>query len=359
MRHVQLISLFSSVIRSHSTAPQLPDDDLLGLRFVVAETAMLRRMAETRLPVTIPDIRKSDMWVDKPVLRWVRAYVGVPIVVGGDVMGFLNLNSATPGFFTTEHARRLRAFAHQAGVAIRNASLFARTKNLLKTTEQQARRMRDLFDTVSDGLVLLDQARRVVRANPLGLQYLDSLCGDSDGELDHLGPEPLDRLLADAPGAPPPVHEIEVTEPRRRMFELRVHRLAPGHGDDGWLLVLHDATEEHERQMYLQGQSQLATVGRLAAGIAHDFNNIMAVITLYSQIMMGEDLSVKNRERLRVDFRAGQERVGPHSPDSRFQPPVGPRARPAIPHGFPQGTTQALTADPARVDPRGFRLRQG
>jgi GAF domain-containing protein len=44
--------------------------------------------------------------------------------VQGRVIGFLNVSSTTPGFFTPTHAERLRAFADQAAIAWQNAQLY-------------------------------------------------------------------------------------------------------------------------------------------------------------------------------------------------------------------------------------------
>ncbi len=86
-------------------------------------------MIETGRPVVISDTigyanRASPMWVDLEQTRWLHSYVGAPIRVRGQVVGFLNLNSATVGFFTDAHAERLQAFADQAAIAIENARVF-------------------------------------------------------------------------------------------------------------------------------------------------------------------------------------------------------------------------------------------
>ena len=60
-----------------------------------------------------------------PEVEWLRSYAGAPIVSKGQVIGFLNLDSVTPGHFTQEHALRLQAFANQAGIAIENARLYS------------------------------------------------------------------------------------------------------------------------------------------------------------------------------------------------------------------------------------------
>jgi PAS domain S-box-containing protein len=96
----------------------------LALSFSVADTPNLRHMAETGRTLIIPDTRAYPGWVDVEVSRWIRSYAGAPIGVKGRVVGFLNLDSGTPGFFTPDMADRLLAFADQAGIAIENARLF-------------------------------------------------------------------------------------------------------------------------------------------------------------------------------------------------------------------------------------------
>jgi len=70
-----------------------------------------------------------DTWLDKrwqpeTGYTWIRSYAGSPIQVKGKVVGFLNLDGETPGFFSPDVASRLRAFSDQAGVAIENARLY-------------------------------------------------------------------------------------------------------------------------------------------------------------------------------------------------------------------------------------------
>jgi len=55
--------------------------------------------------------------------------VGAPVRDKGVVIGFLNLDSTTPNFFTQQHANLLQAFADQAGVAIQNARLLSELQN--------------------------------------------------------------------------------------------------------------------------------------------------------------------------------------------------------------------------------------
>jgi len=101
---------------------------ILSRGFPVAEVANLKRMSETHRPVIIPDTWSDPGWLKFPETQWIRSYLGAPVLRKGEVIGFLNLASATPGFFSAFHAERLQAFADQAAVAIENARLYAETQ---------------------------------------------------------------------------------------------------------------------------------------------------------------------------------------------------------------------------------------
>jgi signal transduction histidine kinase len=75
----------------------------------------------------------------------------VPIATKDQVLGFINLGSLIPYFFTPIHADRLQAFAEQAAIAIQNARLHEETKELAAHYERQ-RLARDLHDAMSQTL---------------------------------------------------------------------------------------------------------------------------------------------------------------------------------------------------------------
>jgi PAS domain S-box-containing protein len=97
---------------------------ILALRLKAEDYPTLRRMIETRQPVCISDIETDPEWVGLDSRATMRSYVGAPMCWEGQVIGFLNLQSTTPGFFNSTHAERLRAFADQAAIAISNAQLY-------------------------------------------------------------------------------------------------------------------------------------------------------------------------------------------------------------------------------------------
>jgi len=108
----------------------------------------LRSMIETRQPIIISDTSSSPAWVVSPETAWTRSYLGAPIVLRDRLLGFFNLDSDQPNFFTPEHAQRLMAFAAQAAVAIENARLFEAERD----ARQLAEALRDTAATLSHSL---------------------------------------------------------------------------------------------------------------------------------------------------------------------------------------------------------------
>jgi signal transduction histidine kinase/ActR/RegA family two-component response regulator len=102
-------------------------DPLLGLRLPIKAMAWLREMRETGKPILILDTSEYQGWRVLPELKWVHSYLGAPIMARGQLVGFLSVDSATPGFFSQEHAEQLGAFASQAAIALENTQLVQQT----------------------------------------------------------------------------------------------------------------------------------------------------------------------------------------------------------------------------------------
>jgi len=87
-------------------------------------TPTLRQMLETREPVVIPCTSDYSGWIMTEVTRSIRSYLGAPILINHEVVGFISLDSVTDNFYQPIHAERLKAFANQAAIAMQNARLF-------------------------------------------------------------------------------------------------------------------------------------------------------------------------------------------------------------------------------------------
>ena len=106
-------------------------DAILRIEVTVDEIPNLKLMAESGKPLIVNDTYTDPQWrSDIPGIAWIRSYMGAPIVNQGVLLGFINLDAATPHFFEEKHMHRLQAFADQAAIAIRNAQLFEEKENL-------------------------------------------------------------------------------------------------------------------------------------------------------------------------------------------------------------------------------------
>lgn len=60
----------------------------------------------------------------------IHSFLGVPLIVGEQVIGMLAVDNTKPNFFTSDHARLVAAFADQVALAIQNARLFSEVQQL-------------------------------------------------------------------------------------------------------------------------------------------------------------------------------------------------------------------------------------
>ena len=173
---------FVHVVRSRGYAGHglaESEEAMQQLRLRIADCANLQWIIEHKQPFAIPDIEAYEGWLDIPESRLARSHLGVPILIDGEVIGILNLNSVTPGFFTAAHGERLKAFADQAAVAIKNARLYQQAQDAAALEERQ-RLARDLHDAVSQTLfsanVMAEALPRLWKRQPeKGLEKLTQL----------------------------------------------------------------------------------------------------------------------------------------------------------------------------------------
>lgn len=138
-------------VRVRSAVAHLSIDHELNTQTRLSQLPNHQHIIKGKQPFIIQDTVNSAVWVEQPHAAWVRSYLGVPIRIEDNVIGLINLNSSTPGFFGPRHAERLQAFADQAAIAIQNARLYEGAQELAALQERQ-RLARDLHDAVSQTL---------------------------------------------------------------------------------------------------------------------------------------------------------------------------------------------------------------
>lgn len=163
---------------------------------VIADTLNLAYMAESGHSLCIPNTDDYIGWYEKGATNWIRSSIGAPIRVGGKVLGFINLDSATPHFFNNDQAARLQAFADQAAVAVKNAQLYQeldtysgileqavaeRTAQLQATTH----RAETILNSVGEALLVLGLDGDIQQSNPAFEQQTGYTATEAQGQSHH------------------------------------------------------------------------------------------------------------------------------------------------------------------------------
>jgi signal transduction histidine kinase len=103
----------------------------------------------TRLPQIVNDVRKDPRYVPPPIPINVRTELAVPIVLGDEVFGCINIEGLNP--FDEDDVASIQIIADHLAVAIKNASLSREARQAAVMRERQ-RLARDLHDAVSQAL---------------------------------------------------------------------------------------------------------------------------------------------------------------------------------------------------------------
>lgn len=143
----------------------------------------LQQMFQTGEPLLIADTSRSTLWQDVGQTSWIRSYAAAPLQVREQVIGFLNINSDEPNFFTEETTRSLLAFATTASTAIQNARLYRNLQDHNVELEERVQertaelraakeKIERILLSVPDAVFVLDSDHHLIQANPAGENLL-------------------------------------------------------------------------------------------------------------------------------------------------------------------------------------------
>ncbi|NPV76001.1 MAG: HD domain-containing protein [Anaerolineae bacterium] len=117
----------------------------------ISKIPTLTKMYHTGEPLVIPDTMLESSWPKDGESAWIQSYAGAPIKIKNRTIGFIILNSNTPGFYNQEIADRLQAFADQAGMALNNARLLQELQQAYDKTLQGWSKALELRDYETEG----------------------------------------------------------------------------------------------------------------------------------------------------------------------------------------------------------------
>ena len=114
-----------------------------------APISLVAQAARTQEVIKIDNVHETEHWLPNPLLPDTRSELAAPMIVGGRVLGVLDVQSDRIGYFTEEDVRIQTTLAAQVAVALQNARLFTETAQRaseLELLSQVSRRLSMVLD---------------------------------------------------------------------------------------------------------------------------------------------------------------------------------------------------------------------
>ncbi len=148
--------------------PNLPD--LLGLSFPVGGNNPNTEVVHTRAPFIVADgpAVYGEFRREPHAQAGIRSWLGVPMLVGEQLVGMIALDKREPGFYTEGHAQLALAFAAQAAIAIENARLFEAEQRRAEEIETLAKVGQAVSSTLD-----LEQVLQAITTHATTLSHSD------------------------------------------------------------------------------------------------------------------------------------------------------------------------------------------
>ncbi|RMF28638.1 MAG: GAF domain-containing protein [Chloroflexi bacterium] len=110
-----------------------------GHRLKVGETGIVGYVTATGEPRIALDVGEDAVWFNNPDLPLTRSELALPLKVGDETIGALDVQSTEEAAFTEEDVTVLSMLADQVAIAIQNARLLAQTQQALAEVEETHR----------------------------------------------------------------------------------------------------------------------------------------------------------------------------------------------------------------------------
>jgi len=260
----------------------------------------LQSMLSSGKPLVISNTRLDALWRRVEQTTWIQSYAAAPLRVHGQIIGFLNMNSDQAGFFTQEIVPRLQAFADTAAAAIQNARLYQRVQHYAAELEDRVRertaelsaakeRIEHILVSVPDAILVLDENRHLIHANPAGEALL--VQAEQQG-LDIFSPAFLAQL--DSGGVPSERNVVQIQE---RSYQALASPMPFKGSKAAMVIVFRDVTRFRELD-------RMKT--QFISDVSHELRTPLTNLSLYLDLLSATNDAERSQKYLSVLRRETQ-----------------------------------------------------
>ena len=131
--------------------------------------------------INVPDVRRDKRWLrEEGRADEVRSVVAIPLKTKDETLGVLMLTSPKLNYFTEAQTQLMMTIANEIAIVIHNAELYSfiteqglRLADLLDSQREETSKSQAIFQSVTEGVIVLDEQQRVVLFNPSAEQVLN------------------------------------------------------------------------------------------------------------------------------------------------------------------------------------------
>jgi GAF domain-containing protein/nitrogen-specific signal transduction histidine kinase len=286
------------------------------------------RVLETKRPVDVPNVMDEENYrsgvpaaLGMVEVGGFRAFVNVPLVKDGKVLGFFTIYRRVVGKLSDKQIALLENFATQVVIAMESARLLHELRARTDELAQRQVELRVTFENMGDGVAMFDATPRLVAWNRKFQEIFDvseGLLEERRTYADYIrylaergdyGPESdVDKQVRLITANVGQHNAYERTRPDGRVIEIRHNPVPSG----GFVLIYADITERKHNEQELRAArdaaeqasrtieaayrelkaaqanliqaEKMASLGQLTAGIAHEIKNPLNFVNNFSAL---------------------------------------------------------------------------
>lgn len=300
----------------HGAAPHLPKDfnsviDGLAVGPSQCSCGTAAYMGER---VIVEDVLDHPFWEEYKEhceRAGLRACWSEPIVSSnGEILGTFAMYFRNPRKPALDDIEFMKAMANLAGIAIERKQI----EGALRRGEE---RYRTLVDTMSEGLVIVDQDARITYVNNRTCTMLErsreELYGRSLRDLvDEKNRDVLDKHMRNRRPYQQESYELEFRGGNGRIVTTLVSPRVVLNEDDkyeGFFAIITDITEFKRLEERVALSKKMESLGHLAGTVAHDLNNVLSGLVTYPDLLLLQIPEAHPMRRMLQTIRDSGERA--------------------------------------------------